>query len=153
EFVRIRLPPPNSHEFSYPGEAVTSEVGMVVEWVTRMPAPGASIPDAVPRVPGYQLALAHRSATPGTGDWVESFQRHDQRTALFVGTGNGPGSGVRPRLTSLQTLWRTQPCLHTDPGTTLTAVSRLLRSEVPSDPFVRCLYLLFDDHGLVCWAA
>jgi sigma-B regulation protein RsbU (phosphoserine phosphatase) len=111
------------------------------------------LPQAAPEIPGYRLAFQYRPVYFATGDYYDFFPLKDGALAAFVGDSTGHGPSACMLMASMRTLLRTRTEVHGDPGSALTALTRLFQGLIPSDLFMTAVYIALGSGGQVRWAA
>jgi serine phosphatase RsbU (regulator of sigma subunit) len=114
----------------------------------------AFVPEALPRVDGFDLAGRYRAAQSGTplgGDWYDAFVTRDGR--LVVGIGDVAGHGVRTTaaMVQLRHAMRAYAFAGHGPGETLALLDELVTSLAP-DAFATAALFSIGPSGNVRYA-
>ncbi|MBQ0885806.1 serine/threonine-protein phosphatase [Streptomyces sp. RM72] len=91
------------------------------------------LPSRLPRVPGVQLAVRHRTGPSGGGDWYDALPLPDAALGLAVGSVTGSGSSVVAAMGRLRASLRAYAVMEgEDPVAVLSDLELLLRLTEPA---------------------
>src|SRR5215207_5273519 len=106
----------------------------------------ASLPEAVPKIEGWQISPLYRPAREVGGDFYDFHLLSEGTLALVVG--DATGKGVPAALvmsTPCGMLQVTAQALDSSlPGEVLSRVNETLLARIPSNMFVTCFYAILD---------
>lgn len=116
----------------------------------------AVLPDTVPLLPGWELAVRYVPATRGIevgGDWYDAFHLPDGRLAVAVGDATGHGLPAARVMGSLRNALRAYALLGEGPGAVLGRLDQLLASLAP-EAMATVVYLEIDPvSGRGVWSS
>ncbi|MGX1029473.1 serine phosphatase RsbU (regulator of sigma subunit) [Streptomyces ambofaciens] len=91
------------------------------------------LPSRLPRVPGVQLAVRHRTGPPGGGDWYDALPLPDAALGLAVGSVTGSGPSAVAAMGRLRASLRAYAVMEgEDPVAVLSDLELLLRLTEPA---------------------
>ncbi|MFD4790126.1 PP2C family protein-serine/threonine phosphatase [Streptomyces sp. NPDC058459] len=94
---------------------------------------GELLPARLPRVPGVQLAVRHRTGPRGGGDWYDALPLPDAALGLSVGSVTGSGPGAVAAMGRLRASLRAYAVMEgEDPVAVLSDLELLLRLAEPA---------------------
>jgi PAS domain S-box-containing protein len=106
----------------------------------------ALLPEALPEIPGHELAVRYVPGTQGSvagGDWYDAFALPDGRFGVVIGDIVGRGIPAAATMGRLRNALRAYAIDGAPPGQVLGSVHRLVEA-FEDVPFATLLYLLLD---------
>jgi serine phosphatase RsbU (regulator of sigma subunit) len=109
----------------------------------------ASLPEAVPKIEGWQISPLYRPASEVGGDFYDFHLLSEGRLGLVVG--DATGKGVPAALVMSTTCGMLQVTAQaldsSSPGEVLSRVNETLLARIPQNMFVTCFYAIVDSRS------
>ena len=102
------------------------------------------LPETLPQIPGYDLAVEWKTARQVGGDFYDVIQLDEQRYGLLIADVSDKGLPASLYMTVARTLLRAVARDFTSPAETLTRVNQLLQLDSSQSFFVTLFYMILD---------
>jgi predicted ester cyclase len=107
----------------------------------------ASLPEAVPKIEGWQITPFYRPARDVGGDFYDFFELKDGRFGLVVGDATGKGVPAALVMSSARSMLRAVAQTSNSPGNVLRSVNDPLVTDIPPNMYVTCFYAILDPES------
>jgi len=105
------------------------------------------LPEKLPQIPGYQLAVAWQTARQVGGDFYDIIPLDDGRFGLIIADVSDKGLPASLYMTVSRTLLRAVSRDFTSPARTLERVNQLLQLDSTQSFFVTLIYMILDKNS------
>lgn len=102
------------------------------------------LPETLPQIPGYDLAVEWKTARQVGGDFYDVIQLDDQRYGLLIADVSDKGLPASLYMTVARTLLRAVARDFSSPAETLSRVNQLLQLDSTQSFFVTLFYMILD---------
>ena len=102
------------------------------------------LPQALPKIEGYQLTAYYQPAREVGGDFYDFIYFEDGKIGLIVADVTDKGVPAALVMATTRTLLRAAAERLTDPGAVLARTNEVLVAEIPPRMFVTCFYAVLD---------
>lgn len=102
------------------------------------------LPKQLPAIPGWHVAAHWQPARAVGGDFYDFIQFPDGRVGLVIGDVSGKGVPAALMMATTRSVFRAAAERLVSPSAVLEHANHLLRSDMPPNMFVTCLYALLD---------
>lgn len=102
------------------------------------------LPQALPELPGWQVATVYRPARVIGGDFYDFIMLNDGRLGIIIADVTSKGVPAALVMATTRSVLRTAAMLLDSPGRTLIRANELLCPDMPPNMFVTCLYAILD---------
>jgi sigma-B regulation protein RsbU (phosphoserine phosphatase) len=106
------------------------------------------LPQALPQIPGWQLAATLKPSRETSGDFYDLIRLRGQRLGILVADVCGKGMGAALFMVLSRTLIRTYAARHpSKPATVFAAANRRILMDIRTDQFVTAFYGILNTAG------
>lgn len=103
------------------------------------------LPDALPAIPGFELAAHYQTSARAGGDYYDFFPLADGGWGLFIADVAGHGTPAAVLMAITHAIAHAQPAAHTPPGILLHYLNqRLARAYTRGGTFITAFYAVLD---------
>jgi sigma-B regulation protein RsbU (phosphoserine phosphatase) len=105
------------------------------------------LPQALPSIPGFELAAHYETSARAGGDYYDFFPLDGGKWGLFIADVSGHGTPAAVLMAITHAIAHAQPGTHTPPPALLAHLNeRLSRSYTRNGTFVTAFYAVLDPH-------
>ena len=103
------------------------------------------LPDALPSIPGFELATYYQTSARAGGDYYDFFPLDGQRWGFFIADVAGHGTPAAVLMAITHAIAHARPGVHTPPAALLAYLNDMLtRAYMRGGTFVTAFYLVLD---------
>ena len=101
------------------------------------------LPEALPRIPGFKLAIHYETSLYAGGDYYDLVELPDGRWGILIADAEGHGAPAAVQMAMTCTLFRSYPTIPAEPDRVIQYLNQHLRA-VYDTSFVTAIYAVYD---------